>query len=133
MEEDKEKTYDFAHHHGSIEKVSERGRLMASIEQATDRFVADVLISDEYLAYKRELDRLKEFPELKQQVDEFRKKNYELQLRGDLNFDKLDQFEQEYEIFRQNPLVSEFLQVELDLCRALQRVTMRVTEAVSFE
>ena len=106
---------------------------MASIEQATDRFVEAVLISDEYLAYKRELDRLKESPELKQQVDEFRKKNYELQLRGDLNFDRLDQFEQEYEIFRQNPLVSEFLQAELDLCRALQRVTMRVTEAVSFE
>lgn len=106
---------------------------MASIEQATDLFVEAVLQSEEYLAYKRELDKVKQVPELKEQLDDFRRKNYELQSSGDLNFDKLDRFEQEYEMFRQNPLVSDFLQAELDLCRALQRVTMRVTEAVSFE
>lgn len=106
---------------------------MASIEQATDRFVAAVLTSDEYLAYERELDKVKEFPDLKAQIDEFRRRNYELQCSGELNFDRLDQFEQEYEIFRQNPLVSDFLQAELDLCRALQRVIMRVTEEISFE
>lgn len=106
---------------------------MASIELAAEQFVEAVLSSEEYLAYKRELDKVKLQPELKAQLDEFRKKNYELQNSGDLNFDRLDRFEQEYEIFRQNPLVSDFLQAELDLCKALQRVTMRVTEAVAFE
>lgn len=106
---------------------------MASIEQATGEFVEAVLHSEEYLAYRRELEKVKQVPGLKEQLDEFRRRNFELQANGDLNFDKLDQFEQEYELFRQNPLVSEFLQAELDLCRALQGVTIRVTDAVSFE
>ena len=106
---------------------------MASIEQATEQFVEAVLTSDEYLAYKRELEEVKLHPDLKTQLDEFRRRNYELQSSGDLNFDKLDRFEQEYEIFRQKPMVSDFLQAELDLCRALQRVMLRVTEKISFE
>lgn len=106
---------------------------MNSLEQATDAFVAAILESDVYRLYRTELDKVKQVPGLKEQIDEFRKRNYELQLSTDNDFNKLERFEKEYENFRENPLVDEFLAAELDLCRMMQQLTSCITEKLRFE
>ncbi len=100
---------------------------------ATDAFIAAILESEEYQAYRVELEKVKQVPDLKAQIDEFRKRNFELQLSQDVDFDKLNRFEREYENFRDNQLVSDFLAAELAFCRMMQKIDMQVTSRLKFE
>lgn len=106
---------------------------MDSLQQATKNFAEVILESEAYQTYRTELKKVKQYPELKAQIDEFRKKNYLLQFRSDIDFDKLDYFEKEYETFREQPLVADFLAAELALCRMLQGIFKDITEALEFE
>ena len=67
------------------------------------------------------------------QIDDFRTRNFELQTSGDCAFDKLEAFEKEYEGFRENVLVDEFLAAELAFCRMMQEINIRITEAMQFD
>lgn len=106
---------------------------MNEVEEASDRLVKAVLNCDVYLEYRKQLEKVKAFPDLKEQIDEFRRRNYELQRQPDYAFDKLEQFEQEYRAFRENPLVSDFLAAELAFCRLMQELGEKLINAVDFE
>ena len=103
------------------------------LENAVNRLTTAILESEEYLAYRAELDKVLQVPGLKAQIDEFRKRNYELQSSADIDFDKLDRFEKEYEDFRSDPLVSDFLAAELAFCRRMQGIETRVTAELDFQ
>ena len=45
----------------------------------------------------------------------------------------MDAFEQEFERFREDPVVDEFLRAELAFCRMMQEINLYITEAVNFE
>ena len=47
--------------------------------------------------------------------------------------EKLDAFEKEYEEFRANPLVDDFLRAELAFCRMIQEVNVWITAELGFE
>lgn len=111
----------------------EERKSMNSLEHATDEFVAAILESDVYRLYRAELDKVKQVPGLKEQIDEFRKRNYELQASTDNDFEKLERFEKEYENFRENPLVDDFLAAELGFCRMMQYLTAYITAEMKFE
>ena len=68
---------------------------------------------------------------LKKQIDEFRYRNYKLQneTEADRLFDETDCFEREYEEFRKNPIVSDFLAAELAFCRMYQEIQSVLGEA----
>ena len=106
---------------------------MNNIEEAADRFIAAIKESNVYTEYVDQLNKVKEHAELKRQIDEFRTRNFELQNSPDCAFDKLESFEKEYESFREDPLVSDFLAAELAFCRMMQEINIRITEAVHFE
>lgn len=106
---------------------------MNNIDNATDEFIAALLATDVYTNYRQELEKVKREPGLKEQIDDFRKRNYEFQSSTDNDFSKLDRFEKEYENFRANPLVADFLAAELDLCRMMQRINIRITAGLNFE
>ena len=80
-----------------------------NVNQAVEQMVQAIRNTDAYMEYRRQLGRIKEQPELKKQIDDFRTRNFELQTSKDTNFDKIDQFTRENEAFRENPLVSDFL------------------------
>ena len=105
---------------------------MNTMEQATDGLIEAILQSEEYLNYQAELARLSEQPELKAQVDEYRRRNFEFQSRPDIDFDKLDAFEREYESFLEKPVVEEFLAAELAFCRMMQGISLQITSALKF-
>ena len=81
-----------------------------------------------------QLSIMKEHPELKRQIDEFRQENYVLQrtAESDELFDKLDEFSQRYDSFRRNPLVDPFLNAEAEFCRMIQEINQEIVEAVNF-
>lgn len=114
---------------GTWDKMQNISRL----DSATDALIKAVLATEEYKAYAEELKKVKEFPELKEQIDDFRRRNFQLQSSADNDFNKLDQFEREYAAFRENILAQDFLAAEVDLCRLIQDLNMRITAALQFE
>lgn len=106
---------------------------MSSLDSATEEFISAVLATEEYQTYLAELNKVKQYPELKAEIDDFRKRNFELQSSADNDFNKLDRFEKEYETFRENPLVQDFLAAELDICRLIQGLYARITAELNFE
>ena len=84
-----------------------------NVNQAVEQMVQAIRNTDAYLEYQKQLARVKEQPELKRQIDEFRTRNFELQTSKDTNFDKLDQFPRENEAIREYRLVADCLEAEL--------------------
>lgn len=76
---------------------------------------------------------MKQFPELKAQLDEYRRRNYELQSSDDAELEKIEQLEREYSALRENQLVEDFLAAELAFCRLMQEVNLQVTDSLDFE
>lgn len=106
---------------------------MSKNDNAVEAFIAAIKDTDEYKEYVIQKEKVKQYPELKAQIDEFRSRNYELQMSEEPAFDTLEQFEKEYEDFRENILVSDFLAAELAFCRMMQDMNNCITEAVQFE
>ena len=104
-----------------------------NVNEAVKQLVGAIRNTDAYLESQRQLARVKEQPELKRQIDDFRIRNFELQTSKDTNFDKIDQFTRENEAFRENPLVSDFLAAELAFCRMMQDIGLYVTDQMRFE
>lgn len=106
---------------------------MDSIDRSLQQLITDILASDIYHAYDVQRNLVNEQPELKAQIDTFRRRNLELQTSEYTTFEQIDSFEREYAEFRENPLVSDFLAAELAFCRLMQDINLRLTEAMHFE
>lgn len=103
------------------------------MEQALQAYIDKILESEEYREYALQRDKVKQYPELKAQIDAFRTKCYEMQTSKDTVFERIEAFEREYEDFREQPMVSEFLAAELGFCRMMQKHNSRIMEAIDFE
>lgn len=106
---------------------------MSNVDNAVEQMIEAILNSGEYLHYREELMKVKQVPELKARLDEFRKRRFLLQHSDDYAFDKLEEFEKEFQEFREEPQVEAFLAAELSFCRMMQSVDERITEALQFE
>lgn len=129
MEEDKEKTYDYANYYGSV------GMCMNRVDESINLLVTALKESPEYQTYQELLAKIQQDPEKKQQLNEFRKRNYLLQTgktQGDL-FSEIDRLQQESAPFRAQPDVSEYLAAELALCRMIQHINYRLMQEIDFD
>ncbi|MBQ7955002.1 MAG: YlbF family regulator [Lachnospiraceae bacterium] len=108
---------------------------MEQMKEALEGFMEALKETPDYKNYIREKEKVKAQPKLKEQIDEYRKRNFELQnLTEEENlFERVEQFEREYAQFRENPLVSDFLAAELALCRLIQEVNLEIAAALDFE
>lgn len=105
------------------------------IEIAVEKFVKAIKETDIYKGYCYQLEKIKKSPQLFESVNEYRHRNYEIQNTSQVNelFDKMDAFEKEYEKFRENPIVDDFLRAELAFCRLIQEINVMITEELDFE
>lgn len=105
------------------------------MKEAVQDFITAIKSTEEYLLYKREKERVSRQPEIKQQIDEYRRRNFEMQTltEDDELFDKMEQFEAEYADFMEIPIVNDFLDAELAFCRMMQEVNVEVTGALDFD
>lgn len=109
--------------------------LGCSMETIAAKFVKDIKQTEAYRKYYEQLEKLKRYPEQYEKVNEYRRRNYELQNTSQVDelFDKMDAFEKEYEKFREDPLVDDFLRAELAFCRMIQEMSVYITEELHFE
>lgn len=108
---------------------------MNNYERETEDFIKRLYETDICREYFKQRDAIKQYPELKRQIDEFRQRNYKLQNEMDSGslFDEVDRFEKEYEEFRKNPIVNDFLAAELAFCRLYQEVSDKIATAFAME
>lgn len=107
----------------------------AQIKQETHLFVEKILETDVYKAYVAARDEIKKNEPLYQQVNDFRRENFDIQnnTAEEHMMDAVEAFEAKYEDFRANPLVDHFLSAELAFCRMMQEITLQITDEVDFE
>ena len=93
------------------------------------------MTSDAYREYLYQREKIKKQPEIYEKVNEFRQRNFDLQNETDSEdmLDRMEAFEREYEKFRENPLVDDFLQAELAFCRMMQEVYVLLADEIDFE
>ena len=104
------------------------------IEAARD-FADKIMTSDAYREYLYQREKIKKQPEIYEKVNEFRQRNFDLQNETDSEdmLDRMEAFEREYEKFRENPLVDDFLRAELAFCRMMQEVYVLLADEIDFE
>lgn len=91
--------------------------------------------SEAYKAFREVSRKVSEEPQLRQRLDEFRKKNYLLQNGSNAYdlFDDVQNLEREYEDMRKNPVIQEYLAAELQICRIIQRCADEILTSVDME
>ncbi len=106
-----------------------------NVEIYTKALIRAFRDSEEYRAFNHARARLSGMPELKKQIHAYRKENFRLHNFGeeDTLFERMEEFRREYEEFRKNPLVEEYLSCELAVCRMLQKAANRIAEGIDLE
>lgn len=106
---------------------------MKETEKIINDFTERLKQTEEYKLYVKKRSRVQEYPGLREEINEFRRRNYMLQKSEGELFDEIDAFEREYEEFRANPVVEEYLQAELAVCRMMQEIYAEIAEAVDLD
>ncbi len=106
---------------------------MEKLENAVVDLIGAIKDTEEYRKYVEQKEGLKQFPELKTQIDEYRRRNFAMQMENSPAFEKIEQFEREYEGFREDRRVSDFLAAELAFCRMMQKMELRIIDSLDFE
>lgn len=148
MEEDQASSHDSTYYNGSLKLTlsdlstfhsylsqakPEKEIGMDKIQTAAGQLIDAVKDSQIYQEYCKSLQKVKEVNGLKEKIDEFRQRNFELQNNRNIDLKVMEEFEERYEDLREDPLVSEFLEAELAFCRMMQDIIGQITEAVNFE
>ena len=116
-------------------RQSERVDNRVEVQEALGQLAQAIRDSEIYREYRRQSERVDNAGNMREKIDEYRIRNFELQNSAyteDL-LDKMEAFEREYEKFREDPLVEEFLDAELAFCRMMQEIDVKLAEAVDFE
>ena len=105
------------------------------VQKALEQLAQAIKDSDIYREYRRQSEKVDNTGDMREKIDEYRVRNFELQnsVQTEDLLDKLDAFEREYEKFREDPLVDEFLDAELAFCRMMQEIDVKLAEAMDFE
>ena len=105
-----------------------------NIEAALEQLVTAMRNSEEYVRFQKAEAKVAEFSGLQQRIDEFRSSWYALQSSGSQDlFEQIDQVDEKYMDFRENPYVQEFLAAELALCRMFQQVNWAIMQNLDFD
>ena len=128
MEKNKETPYDFTYYYGGLNS-------MDKIQTCVDALIEAIQEGEAYQHYMACEEKLKQQPELREKIDEFRAAVFHLNNddSGEDLFEKIDHFENKYQEFRKNPLVNEFLEAEVDVCRMLQRITNKIQSSADIQ
>ncbi|MDO4522590.1 MAG: YlbF family regulator [Eubacteriales bacterium] len=106
-----------------------------NVEIYTMALVRVIQDSREYRAYNDAKRKLADMPELKRQINDYRKEMFRLQNYADEStlYEQLEEFSRQHEAFRRDTLVDEYLRTELAVCRMLQKAARTVTNSVDLE
>lgn len=105
------------------------------ILEAARTYIREVKQSPEYQEYETQLEKIQKEPELFDKVNEFRKRNFELQNSeySDNLMDRVEELEREFASVREIPLVEDFLEAELAFCRMMQEAETLIATELDFQ
>jgi cell fate (sporulation/competence/biofilm development) regulator YlbF (YheA/YmcA/DUF963 family) len=108
---------------------------MDEVGKCTQELVNAICNSREYREFEESKKKVRENPGLQEEIDRFRRRNFELQnkMESDDLYADLDEFQRENESFRSNPLVEEYLEDELAVCRMIQRVNQAIMTTINLD
>ena len=106
---------------------------MNRIEQLTKELIDAIEHSSQYENYEKIRQQLSKAPLLKERVDEFRKKNYDLQNSHMDIFDEAEKLQREYQDILNNRLVRSYLDAENAICRVIQQINWQILENLEIE
>lgn len=108
---------------------------MNQVELCTKELVSAILGSREYQDFQKIREKVAQDPELRKKINAFRRHNFEVQNSAEVldMYDEIDKMYKEYEEFRKNLLVDEFLKRELRICRMIQQVSIELISAVDLD
>lgn len=106
---------------------------MSNIDYYVNRVIEEIKSESVYRQYTTSLEKLNANPEIKRQVDELRRLNYQAQVKNDDtdSYDTIDDIDDK--IISCIPEVNQFLEAEAALCRLLQDISVRVHEAIHLD
>lgn len=107
---------------------------MNQIEEKLEALVREVKESAVYQEYQRVRELVHQEPEKEKAVHEFRRRNFELHKRRDVDlYTEMDRLEKEFAPLRAEPYVNEYLAAELAVCRMVQHINYRLMEEIEFD
>lgn len=108
---------------------------MSQIDEALEGLIQAIWEGEEYQRYQKIRAKVHEQPELEERIHAFRRKNYEVQNRteGRALYDQVDGLEREGIEFRKDPLVNEYLNAEIGICRLFQRINWELVKSIDFD
>lgn len=104
---------------------------MDTIRGKVDELVTAIQESTEYQSFQEAEREVNSIPGLAEKIKEFCWKNYEIQ-NSDVEdlYERMEEFEDQYREFRKNPVVSQYLERELRVCRMLQEINARIINSI---
>ena len=120
---------------------------MSNIDYYVNRVIEEIKSESVYRQYTTSLEKLNANPEIKRQVDELRRLNYQAQVKNDDtdsydtiddiddtdSYDTIDDIDDKINELSCIPEVNQFLEAEAALCRLLQDISVRVHEAIHLD
>lgn len=104
------------------------------MKKALNQFLNELQESSAFRDYKYQKERIKKVPGMKEKIYDFKVKRFEFQsYQGDDLFEKIDEFEKEYQSFKEDPFVREYLAAELEICRLVQEINSAIDELVDID
>ena len=104
------------------------------MRKAVNQFLNEFQNSSAFRDYKYQKERIRKVPGMKDRINEFRKKRFEFQkYQGEDLFEKIDEFQREYQAFKEEPIVREYLAAELEICRLVQQIYGAIDELVDID
>lgn len=134
MERNETKTNDYSNHYGSIIDVFRRRKASADpVKAVAESLVSAIRQSEVYQTYLSAKEEIMQMPVLKAQMDEFRKRNYELQNLTVNVLEETEKLQQEFASMLDNAMVRRYLNAENAFCRLIQQVNWQLIEELDFE
>lgn len=114
--------------HGSI-RMSED--IIINSSKQLNTLIRESEEYQKYCLYKKELSQI---PELYERVQEFRKRNFVLQIEAE-TYDKeaASRLSDEFRAILENPLAASYLNAELAFCKMSQRIFREVCDDIDLE
>lgn len=108
---------------------------MSNIDYYVNRVIEEIKSESVYRQYTTSLEKLNANPEIKRQVDELRRLNYQAQIKNDDidSYDTIDDIDDKINELSCIPEVNQVLEAEAALCRLLQDISVRVHEAIHLD
>lgn len=107
---------------------------MEKVLESSIRLNLQIKESKEYKQYIAAKEQVYQNEALFHALNEFRRKNYELQTMREGNvYDEVNNLVKEYDFVLHNPYVSDFLVAEQKMCRLMREIYVSIADTLEFD